>query len=105
MESTIVNSLEANRCVLILGPDLYVKEINGKPLERKQFFSDLEKQINSCIYFPNEDVFEIEQKDSWDLKGKINTFYSNGGDYSLMELISSIKFPLILNASPDNSLY
>lgn len=35
----------------------------------------------------------------------LQNFYKDGGDANLLELISSIRFPLIINASPDRALF
>lgn len=99
----ITNSLRMDKCVLVLGPDLYVKEMNGSLVERKQRFSEIEDEVKNCIYFPNEDVFHVEQKSEFAIRDKLQKFYTGGGDHSLFELIATVKFPLIINVSPDST--
>jgi hypothetical protein len=99
---TIKDNITNQKCVLVLGPDLYIKEIDNQSWERKEYFRKLETELNHTIYFPNDEVFSSPNR--FGLMQKVKEFYQNGGDIPLMELISSIKFPLIINASPDESL-
>jgi hypothetical protein len=101
----ITNSIENNKCVLILGPKLYYKELEGKIIDRQLFFAGIEKKYESAIYFENEELFSIAKEDEKTrLLIDLRKFYTGGGDVNLLELISSIKFPLIINASPDFAL-
>src|SRR5438128_4632076 len=101
----ITNSIENNKCVLVLGPKLYYKELDGKIIDRQLFFADIEKKYKSSIYFANEELFSIANDDEkTSLLMKLQKFYTGGGDVNLLELISSIRFPLIINASPDLAL-
>jgi hypothetical protein len=101
----IRNSIENNKCVLVLGPKLYYKEIDGKMVDRQLFFSEIEKEYKSSIYFANEELFSITDSDEKTaLLMSLQKFYKGGGDANLLELISSIRFPLIMNASPDLAL-
>jgi hypothetical protein len=100
----IVNSIENNKCVLILGPDLYLKEFEGGIIEKKKWFTKIEEDIPNCIYFPDENVFDFKAKDRRAIKNQVCEFYSGEGDIKLYELIASVRFPLILNVSPDSAL-
>ncbi|MCW3107411.1 MAG: hypothetical protein JWQ09_1917 [Segetibacter sp.] len=101
---TIVDSIINKTFVLVLGPDIYIKEVDGKAIQRNEYFQSIEKEIESCIYFPNEGVFDFKDDDEYKIKNRVKDFYTNGGDANILELIASLRIPLIINASPDNSL-
>jgi hypothetical protein len=98
----IKNDIAVGKCVLVLGPDLYVKEIDGKIWERKEYFRSLETEIDNTRFFEQDEVFSTPNE--LGLENKVKNFFTGGGDLSLIELISTIKFPLILNSSPDETL-
>ena len=100
--STLKDSLKQEKCVLILGPEVYIQEIDGHVWERKEYFAKLEKEIENCVFFPNDGVFKTPNR--FELQQKVKDFYTGGGDNQLLESISAIRFPLIINASPDESL-
>ena len=100
---TIKNDIVAGKCVLILGPDLYVKEIEDKNWERKQYYRKLEADNAGIQYFEKDEVFSAVDFEFF-LENNITDFFTGNGDIALLELVSTVRFPLILNASPDQSL-
>lgn len=99
----IKNDIIAGKCVLILGPDLYVQEIDDLNLERKQYYRKLDAENQGIHYFEKDEVFSAVDNEFY-LENSINSFFAGKGDIPLLELVSTVKFPLILNASPDQSL-
>lgn len=100
---TIKNDIIAGKCVLILGPDLYVQEMDDKNWERKQYYRKLEADNPGIHYFEKDEVFSAVNFEFY-LENNINAFFAGNGDIPLLELISTVRFPLVLNASPDESL-
>lgn len=99
---------EESLITLFLGPEL---NINKEGVSYKTYFTELVRNKNSVKYCASENVFlydEIDQHKLTDLKEEIEeaytNFYKEVGDKSLYELISNIKFPLVVNVGPDRTL-
>ena len=103
--TTTRDSLNQEKCVLVLGPDIYMKEIGSQVWEKNEYFLKLDQEISDCTFFPNDGVLKFEDKDRFGIQQAVKKFYTGGGDIQLLESISNIKFPLIINASPDESLF
>jgi len=99
---TLKDSLNLDKCVLILGPHIYIREMNGQVLEKREYFSSLGEKIPQTEFFPSDEVFQT--KHTFTLQQRVKDFYTGGGDIQLLESISNVRFPLIINASPDESL-
>lgn len=102
----IVDSLETGNCVLILGPHLS-KNDSGQLYS--EFFKELFNLHKDCIfnYFEKENLFtfdESKRREQNKVEKKIIKFYQETGERVLLEKIAQIKFPLIINTSPDISL-
>jgi len=103
--ATTVDSLNQQKFVLILGPDIYIKEIGSQVVDRNEYLLKLEKEIPECTFFPKDGVLKFEDKNRFKIQQAIKRFHTGGGDIQLLESISNVKYPLIVNASPDESLY
>ncbi len=57
----ISKSIIFNKCVLVLGPDIYTKEINNEIVDRNRFFNFLQDyNPETRIYFESEGVLRFE---------------------------------------------
>jgi hypothetical protein len=99
------DSLNQQKCVLVLGPDIYINEMGTQVWEKNEYLATLEKDISDCTYFPNDGVLKFADKDRFKIQQSVKKFFSGSGDVQLLESISAIRFPLIINASPDESLF
>lgn len=102
LSSNIVSDL--GQCVLLLGPELSVdKEGNYYKSYFKQLANDKKSLITN--YFSSENLFAFKDDYAQDvITNKIKDFYTNVGDKILLEMISRIQFPLIINVCPDKAL-
>ncbi|THV56460.1 toll/interleukin-1 receptor domain-containing protein [Chryseobacterium candidae] len=104
--SITIASLSQQRCVLVLGPDIYMSdEIENRVIDRTEFFLKLQKENTGITFFPTDGVMIFQDEDRFKIQQNVRKFYSGDGDVQLLETISKIKFPLIINASPDESLF
>ncbi|MCG8574331.1 MAG: SIR2 family protein [Flavobacteriales bacterium] len=90
--------------VLILGPELAVAP-DGK--DYKTYFKELAQNESDTVskYFDVENLFALRDGvHSRGLRKKVKKFYSEVGDAALLNSIARIKFPLIVNVSPDLAL-
>jgi hypothetical protein len=99
------DSLNQQKCVLVLGPDIYIKEIDNQVWDRNGYFLQLGNETPDSTFFPNDGVLKFSDTSRFKIQQKIKSFYTNGGDIQLLESIANIRFPLIINASPDESLF
>lgn len=96
-------SAAKGQCVLILGPELSVNKENGKGY--KVFFRELVKDNPDAKYFDRENLFFFKDRFSREfILEKVIDFYKNVGDGSLLEMVTRIPFPLIINVCPDKAL-
>ncbi|MCD4745829.1 MAG: toll/interleukin-1 receptor domain-containing protein [Bacteroidales bacterium] len=89
------------QCVLLLGPEL---SVNKNGTDYKTYFKKLAKTENQSIsrYFESENLFSFkDDAGARDIRKKVKEFYSNVGDMVLLDMISRIKIPLIINVCPD----
>lgn len=101
----ISRSIITDKCVLVLGPDIYTKEINNEIVDRNKFFNHLQQtNPEKRIFFEKEGVLRFDDSEKFEIWQEVENFYSGKGDIQLLETISNIKFPLIINASPDECL-
>ncbi|NIF04786.1 hypothetical protein F3J23_04965 [Chryseobacterium sp. Tr-659] len=99
-------SLSQQKCVLVLGPDIYMNaEVENKVIDRTEFFLKLQKENDNITFFPTDGVMIFPDVDIHKMQQVVRKFYSGDGDIQLLETISKIRFPLIINASPDESLF
>lgn len=56
----IINSIENDKCILILGPELYYKEANGKIVDRQLFIANIEESFKSSIYLRTMNCFLLQ---------------------------------------------
>lgn len=90
------------QCVLILGPELSVDK-SGKGY--KTFFKEIIPEDTQSRYIETDNLFYFHDRFDGDtIKDKVIQFYSEVGDPGLLEMISRIPFPLIINVCPDRSL-
>lgn len=106
----IIDSIVADsaQCVLLLGPELSVNHLG---IDYRSYFKDLaaKQSRNISRYVESDNLFvftdTVGEKRA---KPLIKEFYANVGDPILLEMISRVRFPLIINVSPDiaiNKLY
>src|SRR6187551_119280 len=88
------------QCVLILGPELVIDK-NG--IGYKKYFRDILHEKSK--YFDSENLFYFyDQSDCFTVKDKVIKYYKEVGDPALIEMISRIPFPLIINVNPDKAI-
>ncbi|MBW4362053.1 toll/interleukin-1 receptor domain-containing protein [Flavobacterium taihuense] len=88
------------QCVLILGPELV---INKDGIGYKNYFRDILPKKSK--YFDSENLFYFyDQSDCFTVKDKVIKYYEEVGDPALIEMISRIPFPLIINVNPDKAI-
>lgn len=88
------------QCVLILGPELIV---NKAGIGYKNYFRDILPEKSK--YFDAENLFYFyDQSDCFTVKDKVIKYYKEVGDPTLIEMISRIQFPLIINVNPDKAI-
>jgi len=89
-----------------LGPEIYI-DSNG--IDYKTRFRNFVRDKPNLLYFENDNVFYFNKyngnnDDHLDTLNEVLDFYNNGGNKELLELISRVNFPLIINVSPDMAL-
>ena len=103
----LVKNIKKGKCVLFLGPELLVNQ-EGKYY--KSYFKQLADENKDSIskYFSKENLFAFQGKNSalnqLMIVSKVTEFYENAGDEAILNLISQLPFPLIINVSPDTAL-
>jgi len=100
----IIEHLERERTVLLLGPEL---SVNNEGIDYRSYFKNIDeiKNYDQNEYYPKENLFSVNDRVLWrKVKSKFRKFYEDVGDEVLLEMISRIKFPLIINVSPDDAL-
>jgi hypothetical protein len=71
----------------------------------KTFFRELLLNHPESKYFDTENLFYFkDNKDESDVTEVIKDFYERSGDPALLEMISRIPFPLVINVCPDKAL-
>jgi hypothetical protein len=91
-------------CTLVLGPDLAV---NQQGVSHRVFFRKLGHDYPAEInhYFERENLFSfVDNTGRKRNRSRIKDFYNDCGDTVLLDMIARIRFPLIINVSPDISL-
>jgi hypothetical protein len=88
------------QCVLVLGPEL---SVNRDGVDFRTYFKKMVAGSGlNIMYFEEKNLFWYEDKtDSAIIKKGVKEFYKNVEDPALLQLLCRIKFPLIINASPD----
>lgn len=92
------------QCVLILGPEL---SVNKSGEGYKSYFKELKKNQSLGIdeYFESENLFAFVDDGGFDkTRRAVSDFYAGCGDPLLIEMITRIRFPLIINLCPDIAL-
>ena len=102
----IVDSFDGKigNCILLLGPELAV---NDQGIDYKTYFKNLSQNHVETIekYFEDENLFAFQDGVSpRRVIPKIKNFYKTVGNKDLLNKIAQIKFPLIINFSPDLAL-
>lgn len=102
----IVESFDSNigNCVLLLGPEL-VEDNTGKNYKKQ--FKELAKAHDDIVenYFENDNIFDfVDGGDSKFLRRKVKQYYKQVGNKKLLQKIARLKFPLVINFSPDLAL-
>ena len=106
VEPEVIKDIINGKCVLFLGPELLISK-QGKYY--KSYFKELESEKKTVYkYFSRDNLFSIsgltQTLDKRRLIGKINEFYKSAGDEIILNIISQIPFPLIINVAPDTSI-
>src|SRR4051812_33640894 len=106
LEPEVILDIIHGKCILFLGPELL---INKQGKYYKSYFKELESERKDVYkYFAKDNLFSISGQtqtlDKRRLIGKINEFYEGAGDEIVLNLISQIPFPLIINVAPDLSI-
>jgi hypothetical protein len=103
---TIADHIKADegQCVLILGPELAV---NKKGEGYKSHFRELKKNKSLGIeeYYESDNLFSFS--DDLGLRNTrtaVKDYYQHSGDPVLLDMIARLKFSLIINLCPDNSI-
>lgn len=92
------------KCVLILGPGL---SVNQDGVSYKSYFREIasDNSNGAFIYFENENLFAFNEESTLkNTRRLVKEFYKSSGDAALLEMIATIRFPLIINVCPDLSL-
>jgi hypothetical protein len=103
----LIKDIKKGKSVLFLGPELLVNQ-EGKYYKTyfKQLADDNKQMISK--YFSKENLFAFQgSKSAIDQRMvaiKVTKFYEEAGDESILNLISQLPFPLIINVSPDTAL-
>lgn len=103
----LIKDITKGKCVLFLGPELLVNQ-EGKYY--KTYFKQLAENNSNIIstYFSKENLFAFQGNNSAInqrmVAMKVTKFYEEAGDESILNLISQLPFPLIINVSPDTAL-
>jgi hypothetical protein len=102
---TITDNILSTRgqCVLILGPEL---SVNKDGVGYKKYFREIiEKNAPKSKYLGRDNLFYFSDSvDENNIVRQVAEFYENVGDPVLLEMISRIEFPLIINVCPDIAL-
>ncbi|QEM13404.1 toll/interleukin-1 receptor domain-containing protein [Mucilaginibacter rubeus] len=108
----IVDSLIGGKCILFLGPELLINDSEEK--HYKVYFKEIAKKYPKFIYkyFSRDNVFAFQKSNSHvgnilfetKIRNEIKQFYETGGDDVILNLISQLPFPLIINVAPDNAI-
>ena len=106
LDEEIINDIIKGKCVLFLGPELLIDK-EGKYY--KTFFKQLADSNRGSIlkYFSKDNLFSLVRNDGADFRSvarKVTNFYSEAGDQIILNLISQLPFPLVINVSPDIAL-
>lgn len=97
--ASLINS-STGGCVLILGPELAVNKIG---IGYKSYFKSIVPKDST--YFDSENLFHFhDNQASFNVRRKVVEYYEQVGDPVLMEMISRIPFPLIINVCPDKAI-
>lgn len=100
----IIQDLDRERTVLLLGPEL---SVNDEGIDYRSHFKNIDqiKNYDQNEYYPKENLFSVNDRVLWrKVKTEFKRFYEKVGDEVLLEMISRIKFPLIINVAPDDAL-
>lgn len=87
---------------MLLGPELSVSPTGVT--YKKHFKEVIEPRLPNLQYIPQDNLFLVEDVFEDALIGMLQDFYSHAGDPVLMEMLSRIRFPLIINVAPDTAL-
>src|SRR4051812_10180402 len=102
LEPEVIRDIVNGKCILFLGPELL---INKQGKYYKSYFKELElERKNVYKYFSKANLFSISGQsptlDKRRLIVKMGEFYEGAGDEIILNLISQIPFPLIINVAP-----
>lgn len=89
------------QCVLVLGPELSVNEAGQS---YRQYFRKMMVGAKSS-YLDGDNLFYFHDGlDEDKIKNEIIKYYQSVGDQALLEMISRLPIPLVINVCPDKSL-
>ncbi|MEL6811461.1 MAG: toll/interleukin-1 receptor domain-containing protein [Bacteroidota bacterium] len=101
----IARKLQASnsQCVILLGPELAV---NSKGQNHRAYFKELaERSDEISMYFESENLFAFApEADEYGVLEEVTEYYEDSCDPILLEMVSRIPVPLIINVSPDVSI-
>ena len=106
LNEDIIDDIIKGKCVLFLGPELLIDKDGNY---YKTFFKQLAESNKGVIlkYFTKDNLFSLVRNDGSDFRSvarKVTNFYTEAGDQIILNLISQLPFPLIINVSPDVAL-
>ncbi len=97
----LIDKINAEKCIVILGPHLATKDDGSIITELNSTLSDVDK----VTFYKDEDVLGIAAKTRNNfLQPKINAFFDEYQPNEVYELLSEIPFSLVINTAPDKFL-
>jgi hypothetical protein len=105
--NALINDITEGKCVLFLGPELLVNKA-GKYY--KAYFKELAEEHSDCIikYFARDNLFSVSpinlNVNRRNISDMVSTFYKEAGDENILNFVSQLPFPLIINVAPDNAI-
>lgn len=108
----LVNNILSGNCILVIGPDMALLEIEGETKSVTEHFSNhLIRELEGDIQIADKDDLEeaielfLKQNDDDALQYEATEFFNKyHDDRAIYADLADIPFKLIINASPDKSL-
>lgn len=104
----LVTALEAQKCVLFVGPEIAIAENSKNSLHEQFYIENAKKTPDSIYYDENEGLFLLDNE--FYFHALAYKYYSKEFDkknkhaQQILEKLSSLPFKLTVDFSPDNTL-
>ncbi len=99
---TIADVIREKKCILFLGPNLFMSDTFPNRTRQNVFFENLQKQNteNILAFFPNDDLLLFKDpSDIWDSWQNMKEHFSSNFESELIQRILEIPFHFIVNLS------